>query len=112
MLGTVHLLCLLVVAFPFTDDKAEKRTAKEALQSFNDLIGPWRATGQPQTGTPTEKQRGFWKEQIDWSWKFKGEEAWLVFTIKDGKLYKGGTIHYMPDKDKFKLMMEGMDGKE
>jgi hypothetical protein len=113
MLWLAHLLVLLSAALPFGfEDKEEKRSAKEALQSFNDLIGPWRATGQPQTGTPAEKQRGFWKEQIEWSWKFKGEDAWLVFTIKDGKHFQGGTIRYLPEKDKFKVTMQGADGKE
>jgi hypothetical protein len=109
----LSLTILFVVVLPLpSEDKEEKRTAKEALQSFNELIGPWRATGTPQTGSPSDKSRGSWKEQIDWSWKFKSDDAWLIFTIKNGKHFKGGTIRYLPDQNQFKVTMETADGKE
>lgn len=106
------LCCLLVLISPGTRmGIEEKRTAKEALQSLNDLIGPWQAKGQTQSGTATEKQRGFWKEQIEWGWKFKGEDAWLTFSITNGKHFKGGTIRYLADLDKFRVTLETTEDK-
>ena len=70
------LLILLLGVATAMADMPVKRTPKEALQTFNDLIGEWKATGTPE-GTREEKQKGFWTESLKWRWQFKGDDAWL-----------------------------------
>jgi hypothetical protein len=80
----------------------EKRTAKEALQAFQDLIGSWRGTGQPG-GTREERQKGFWQETIAWQWRFKGAEVWLRADLEKGKWYSRMELRYVPAKDVYQL---------
>jgi hypothetical protein len=101
-------VCLLLCGLLLPAD--EGKTTKEALQGFQELIGPWRATGEPGTGTAAEKAKGFWKETISWSWKFKGDDAWLTFTAEKGKHFTAGELRSLGD-DKFRLLLTGTDGK-
>ena len=95
----------LTIAQPLlTADGPTKRTAKEALQSLNDLIGSWRGTGVP-AGTREEQQRGFWTETVAWGWQFKGADAWLVVDFAKGKHFEGGELRYLIDKDLFQLTL-------
>jgi hypothetical protein len=105
-MATFMLLLLSLGAMP--DDKSNP---KDALKGFQELIGAWRGTGEPGTGTAAEKSRGFWKETISWSWKFKGDDAWLAFTIDKGKYYTHGELRSQGD-DKFQLVMTAPDGKK
>jgi hypothetical protein len=99
-------LCLptaLLLLSPSLVGAAEtKTTPKQALQAFNDLIGSWRGTGEPN-GTREEKRNGFWSETIRWEWKFKGDDAWLSASIDKGKHLAAAELHYLPDKDAYKL---------
>ena len=101
-------ICVALFLTPVPDDP--KSDAKEALRGFQELIGPWRATGEPVSGSSAEKARGFWKESINWVWKFKGDDAWLVFTIDNGKYFKGGELRFLPTQEKYRLTMFGIDG--
>lgn len=101
-------LCFLALTVLFVDDKS---SPKDALKGFQELIGSWRATGEPATGSSAEKSKGFWKETISWSWKFKGNDAWLTFTIDKGKHFTSGELRSQGD-DKFQLIMTGPDGKK
>jgi hypothetical protein len=106
-------LLLAVLALPVTSaDAPAKRSAKETLQAFNrevvPLIGPWRATGEPE-GTRAEKQKGFWTEGHAWEWQFKDNDAWLQLTIEKGKYFTEGTLRYLPDKDKYELTLTTTD---
>ncbi|HJT78651.1 MAG TPA: YHS domain-containing protein [Gemmataceae bacterium] len=97
------LVGLLVAAGPSrAADQPARRTPRQALQAFNDLIGSWRATGEPE-GTFQDKQRGFWTESLAWAWRFKGDDAWLEVAIDRGKHFRGGELRYLPDKDRFRL---------
>jgi hypothetical protein len=87
-----------------------KKTPREALKAFNELVGPWRGVGEPATGTVADKQKGFWKEGISWGWKIKGDDAWLVLEVTNGKHFKGGELRYLADKDQFQLSMFPKDG--
>jgi hypothetical protein len=102
---TFALLSLLWVDDPKTDPRT-------ALRGFQELIGGWRATGEPATGTSAEKAKGFWKESINWSWKFKGDDAWLIFTIDKGKYFKNGEVHHQSDGEKFQVILTSLDGKK
>lgn len=95
-----------------TDLYAESaKSAREALKPFNDLIGSWKAVGEPE-GTPAEKQRGFWRETVSFVWKFQGEDVWIALEFQNGKHYKSGEIRYLPDKNKFRLDLVTRDGKK
>lgn len=103
-IGLAGLLVLAAAGMAPAADQKPKRTPKEALQAFNFLIGPWRATGQPE-GTFQEKQRGFWTEAQSWAWQFKGDDAWLKVVIDRGKHFTGGELHYLPAADRYRLTL-------
>jgi len=86
-LGLV-LLALPSLAAP---DGARQSSAREALKPFNELIGGWKGVGEPE-GTPAEKQRGFWRESVNFGWKFKGEDVWITLTFENGKHFKSGEL--------------------
>src|SRR5262245_14549573 len=71
-----------------------QRSAKEALQPFNDLIGSWRGTATP-AGTKEEQQKNFWVETITWEWQFKGKDAWLTVSFEKSKHFTKGTLRYL-----------------
>jgi hypothetical protein len=98
------LLSLLIPARLVSADAPVQRSPKEALQAFNDLIGSWSATGEPE-GTRQEKQRGFWTESLRWRWQFKGDDAWLKVAVEKGKYFSKGELRYLPDKDFFQLTL-------
>ncbi len=91
------------------DDKVKSKKPLEALQPFNDFIGPWRGDGQLENAE-NAKQRD-WRESLNWSWKFKGDDAWITVAFGRGRFFKNGEIHYLPDKDKYELTLETKDGK-
>jgi hypothetical protein len=89
------------------DENKEKSTSKEALQAFNDFIGTWKGSGEPK---PNSKD--FWSETLSWKWRFKGDDAWLVMKIDNGKFFKGAELRYLPDKKRFQLTATNKDGKK
>lgn len=101
----VPLFFLISTAPVLAETPAPKKTPKEALQALHDLIGNWRATGQPQQGTREQKQNGFWTESILWEWQFKGDDVSLKMVVDKGKLYSGGDLHYLPDTDRYRLSL-------
>jgi YHS domain-containing protein len=107
-MGHLHkglaLLFLFHAAFFLPADEPAKQSPKEALQAFNDLIGSWRAVGEPE-GTRQEKQRGFWTESLRWRWQFKSDEAWLKVAVEKGKHFTKGELRYLPDRDLFQLTL-------
>jgi hypothetical protein len=101
-LRVVGLLFLLLGTLALGADAPARRSPKEGLQAFNDLIGPWRGNGEPN-GTREEKQRGFWQEKIAWEWQFKGEDVFLRAAIDKGKHFTAAELRYLPDKDRYQL---------
>jgi YHS domain-containing protein len=69
------------------------------------LIGDWKGTGQPE-GSLRERQTGFWTEEDAWSWRLKGDDAWLSVGFDQGKYFKSGELRYVPDKDDFRLTLK------
>src|SRR5687767_9253493 len=73
---------------------------KEALQALQEFIGGWKGNGV------SEKNKSeIWKESADWSWRFKGKDVYLSVDTKDSKLFKGGEMRYVPEKDKYQLTL-------
>jgi YHS domain len=98
------LLVLAACAPAFAADAPVKKTSKEALQAFNDLIGSWRCTG-----TPEGKRKEFWTETMSWQWQFKGDEAWMKVEFEKGKYFTHGDLRYLADKDQYQLALETVD---
>jgi hypothetical protein len=94
------------------DDAPPKRTPKEALQAFNDLIGSWRGTGQPQQGTKEERDKNFWVESVAWEWQFKDKDAWLKVKFDKSKYFDGGELRYLPDRDRYQLTLRPLEKKD
>ena len=96
------LIVCLSAAVPPACAAPAKRTAKEALRVFQDLIGSWRGTGTP-AGTREERDKGFWQETIAWQWQFKGTEVWLRADLEKGKWYTRMELRYLPAKDAYQI---------
>ena len=103
------LLPALFASTAFAGDTPKGNTAKENLQAFNDLVGSWRGTGQP--GSTLKIKNGFWTETMDWSWRFKENDAWMVVRITDGQFYRKGELRYLPEKKQYELQLETVDKK-
>jgi YHS domain-containing protein len=102
------ILCLVIAVSASAVEAPKSRTAREALQPFNLLIGSWRAAGIPE-GTPDERQKGHWTETIDWEWQFKGDNAWLAVRFDKGKYFSKGELHFRPAEDTYELKVETAD---
>src|SRR5262249_33807961 len=67
-------------------------------------IGEWKGNGGPDKPRPDPRDPT-WKETITWSWKFKGDDASLVFSVKEGKHVKRGEVRYRPEKKDYELTL-------
>jgi YHS domain-containing protein len=85
-------------------DQPAQKSPREALQVFGGLVGPWKGTGQP-IGTKEEVQKGFWTEKMEWGWKFKDKDAWMVIDFQKSKYFTAGELRYVPDKDHFTMTL-------
>jgi hypothetical protein len=83
------------------DDSEDEPSAKAALQAVNDFIGQWKGSGGPEKQRPAAKET--WQETVDWSWRFKGEDAWLTMKVQNGRYFKGGQLRYLTDKKQYQL---------
>src|SRR4051812_33650155 len=64
-------VCVIIPGSPAAD--SEREHSKEALKALQDFIGGWKGSGgplRPRPGAP------IWNETLDWSWRFKGNDAW------------------------------------
>jgi len=74
--------------------------AREALTALQDYIGAWKGNGT------SEKDRSeIWKENANWSWRFKGKDVFLSLDIKDSKLFKSGALRFLPETAKYQLTL-------
>src|SRR5262249_43230437 len=101
------VLPTLTRAAPPDKDKA---AAKEALQALQDFVGEWKGSGGPHKAKVGGQD--IWKENVNWGWRFKGDDAWLVLEVKDGKYLKGGELRYLPDRKKYQFTAIYPDGKK
>lgn len=107
-------MCLKIAALLFVlgplpallsgDAPPPPRSAKQALQAFNDLIGSWKGTATP-AGTREEQLKNFWIETLAWEWQFKGADAWLKVRLDQSKHFTGGELRYLPARDLFELTL-------
>jgi hypothetical protein len=94
-------LSLTAVAQEKSADKV-----REALGELNEFIGDWNGTAGP-----ANMPKVFWKEKIEWGWKFKGDDAWLIVKFNDSKAFKNGELKYDPTAKKYHLNLVLADGK-
>ncbi|HEY7326485.1 MAG TPA: YHS domain-containing protein [Gemmataceae bacterium] len=107
--GLMGWLGLIVPALA-ADDEAQSET-KEALKELQEFIGNWKGTGGPDKPRPSPRDP-VWNESISWAWRFKGDDAWLSMSVKDGKLFKSGELRYLPKKKVYQLTATDKDNKK
>ena len=108
-IALMFLMSLLAPALAAdADDKPE---AKEALKELQEFIGNWKGTGGPDKPRPSPRNP-LWNENINWAWRFKGDDAWLHMDVKDGKLFKSAELRYLPKKKLYQLTATDKDGKK
>ena len=98
-------LCAIAFFLPqlaYGADESAADARKAALQELNDYVGSWKGAGGPDKPRPGPKDPT-WNETIAWSWRFKGDDSWLSFEIKDGKHFTGGDVRYLPAKKSYQL---------
>lgn len=105
-------LAVLAVVLPLLPAGAPApRTAKEALQPFNDLIGSWRCTVEP-IASREEVQKNFRTETLSVEWQFKGNDAWLKLDFKKDKdsrhdiQFTKGELRYRPASNDYELKLQ------
>lgn len=106
LLGLIALVAPALAA-----DSADKAAAKEALKELQDFIGGWKGNGGPDKPRPGPRDP-VWSETVGWSWRFKGDDAWLTLNVKDGKILKSGEMRYLPGKKVYQLTATDPDGKK
>jgi len=84
-------------------------TAREALQPMNVLVGSWKGTGYPESGTKEERAAGLWTETVAWAWQFKGDDAWLAATFVKGKHFAAGELRYSVEKAAYQFVAVAAD---
>jgi hypothetical protein len=111
LLAVGLLLGMLVGARAPAADSKEKAEAKEALKALQEFIGAWKGSGGPDKPRPAPRDP-IWSEALSWGWRFKGDDAWLVLEVKNGKHLKGGELRYLPGKKAYQFTALTADGKK
>lgn len=100
-------LLLLACNWAAPADSPPSSAAVQALKPMNRLIGSWKGTGQPEG-----KRQQFWIENIEWSWRFGKDDAWLSVVFDQGKHFSSGELRAVPEKDLYRLTLKTTDKKE
>ncbi|HET6576060.1 MAG TPA: YHS domain-containing protein [Fimbriiglobus sp.] len=85
----------------------EKDAARNALKQVGDYVGEWKGNGEARAGG----RNALWKETLSWSWKFKGRDAWIALSVKDGKYVTAGELRYDPRAKLYRLTLTDADKK-
>ncbi len=102
----------LVVPALAADEKADTLgSPKKRSKELQEFIGGWKGNGGPDKPRPSPRDP-VWSENVSWSWRFKGDDAWLAMNIKDGKLFKSGELRYLPKKKLYQLTVAEKDDKK
>ncbi len=79
---------------------------RQALQALQDFIGGWKGNG----ASADKSKRDIWKENVSWSWRFKGDNAWLSLEFSESKFFKSGEVRYLADKKVYQLTLTDKKG--
>jgi hypothetical protein len=97
--------CLIGIALfaglAWAGDDEDDSTPKGALQALNEFIGDWKGSGAPEKRIIERGES--WEETVSWSWRFKGDDAWLSMTVKNGRYLKSGELRYLVDRRRYQL---------
>ena len=107
-IAAVVVLGLVPVLEAGSADEDEARSAKAALQALNDFIGDWNGSGAPEKPAPLPRET--WRETLSWSWRFKGNDAWLTMTVDNGKHLKSGELRFLPERGRYQFT--ALDSKD
>jgi hypothetical protein len=99
------IVCALLLTGADAPKPELPKTAKDALQPFNVLVGSWRGSGVPE-GTKEEREAGAWSETAEWVWQFKEQDAWLAVSFAKGKYFSKGELRYTPEKDQVRFTLK------
>jgi major membrane immunogen (membrane-anchored lipoprotein) len=104
---TFALLSALLLTASAADEK-DAGAARRALQEVGEFVGEWKGTGEVKSSGRST----FWKETLNWGWKFKGGDAWITLEVKDGKFVTSGELRYDPEKKIYRLKVTDADRQE
>jgi len=107
MIGSVLMCGLLAVTVSAADKKEDPREAFKDLQEF---IGAWKGNGGPLKAQP--KPAELWSETLNWGWKFKGDDAWLVLEFTNGRYFKNGELRYTSKTKKYEFTATDAKGEK
>jgi hypothetical protein len=110
MVGVVALVAEGLTGASKAAPTADQKKAKEKLQELHEFIGQFNSNGGPDKAKAAPNE--LWKETVNWGWKFKGDDTWLVVDFKDGKHFKSGEMRYLPAKSKYEFTVIGKDDKK
>jgi hypothetical protein len=102
---------LLAIAALLDAQSPGQKSPREALQPFGDLVGPWKGTGEPK-GSREDIQKGFWTEKMEWGWKFKDKDAWMIVEFKKSKHFLNGELRYLADKDQYAMTLTNLKNEK
>jgi len=88
------------------DDAKAQAASKAALQNLGEYIGSWKGDGESK-----DAKGGFWKEKMNWGWKFKGDDSWINVEFTDSKLFSKGEMKYDPAKKVYQFTVVTKDDK-
>lgn len=97
----IALIGLLLCSF----QEKDPASTKEAMKRIQFLVGEWKATWSP------EGKEG-WEELQAWEYKIEKEEYALQFSVKEGKQFKEGVLHYDLKKKAYRLEVTRTDDKK
>jgi hypothetical protein len=102
-------LLLICGAVPLVEaqDSKKRQELLKGLQALNEFVGVWNGDGKT---TALGKPKGSWTEVLEWGWRFKGDDVWMTWKLKDGKFYKNGDLRYVPSKQGFELTLADLKG--
>lgn len=103
--GFVLSLALALPALQAGSD--DQKATREALQALQDYIGGWNGNGTSDKDTSK-----IWKEKVEWSWRFKGKDAWLSLTMDKSELFRKGELRWLPADETYQLKLVDAAGKE
>ena len=105
---TAATLGMAGAADPLSPQDAAK--AKKALQEVQEFMGVWNLEGTQKVGAKTDA----WKEDVDWSWRFKATQPTIKVSFAEGKgkYFSSGELTYAVDKKKYQLTLIAKDKTE
>ncbi len=85
----------------------QQTKAKNELKKLEEFLGIWNLDGSVKVAG----REMIWKEQVDWSWKFKTTEPTIkvVFGEGKGKFFTTGDLTYDLAAKKYKLALTSAD---